>query len=86
MELFKSSFVKQKFDIKQWLLVGLLLRLIVMPFTVHSDLIHISMWPHILLHGNWDVFGEADRSGANYYAPLLLIYIARWCTLYIFQG
>ena len=63
-------------SIEQWVFISILLRLIVMPFTVHGDIYHIAQWPHFIAHGDWDVFGLAERAGINYYAPFLAVFMA----------
>jgi len=63
-------------NIKQWWLLAIGVRLLVMPFSLHGDLIHIVHWPHLIVHGDWDAFGAADRAGVNYYGPVLLLLLA----------
>lgn len=63
----------------KWLLVGLLIRLSVMPFTMHPDLIFLEYFPSLLAyHGVVDVYGylkahhlqSIQAEGWFYYPPL----------------
>src|SRR3990170_8177529 len=38
-------------DVRKWLLTGLLIRLLVMPFTAHGDLLSVYHRAHLLLDG-----------------------------------
>ena len=65
------------FNIKQWLIISLLLRLIVMPFTAHGDVFFIYKFPHIFSHGEWDTYGiAAEQHNIFYYPPFTLIFFA----------
>ncbi|MEC7641394.1 MAG: hypothetical protein VYC17_04475 [Nitrospinota bacterium] len=67
----------QKLNVKQWLAIGLLARLLVIPFTVHVDLFFNYSIPHLLSHGEWDAYGIAvNEIGQRYYPPLTLIFFA----------
>jgi|TARA_B100001964_G_scaffold190087_1_gene211988 hypothetical protein len=65
-----------RFNIKQWFLISLLLRIIVMPFTMHGDLIFIYKSPHLMSHGEWDVYGILAEKNSVYYPPFSLIFFA----------
>lgn len=65
------------FSLKQWLLVGLLLRLLVIPFTLHGDMIFVYFYPHFFSHGEWDAYGIGlQKIGVPYYPPLAMIFFA----------
>ena len=57
-------------------MIGLLLRLAVMPFTMHGDMLHVYHYPHVLIHGNWHVYELAAEATVNYYPPLALLFFA----------
>ena len=67
----------ERFNIKQWFLISLLLRLIVMPFTMHDDMMFIYRIPHLLLHSELDVYGiSVEQFHSHYYPPFALIFFA----------
>ena len=73
----------KNFNFKQWLLIGLILRLIVMPFTFHADLFFILLTPMYLIGGEWDAYGIYQANyghitNGGYYPPLALIYFSLW--------
>ncbi len=68
--------VTDNFNIKQWFLISLALRIIVMPFTVHADIYHVYNVPHFLSHGEWNAYEIAAQKFLNYYPPLALIFFA----------
>lgn len=79
----------QKFNYKQWLLIGLLLRLAVMPFTLHGDVLFINRLPHLFLHGEWDAYGVSFREfDSGYYPPLILLFLAlfQWVAAFFSSG
>src|SRR3989338_8311250 len=57
--------------------VALFIRLALMPFTLHGDLIFTNYFPYFLSHhGVWDIYGYfgdhfIQRSGYSFYAPLV---------------
>ena len=58
-----------------WILIGVFIRLLVIPFTFHGDMIWINTIPHLLSHGEWDVYKTAkDVLNQNYYPPMALIF------------
>ncbi|GEM_PF-1581226 len=70
-----------------WLVLaaGLLMRLALMPVTLHSDLLFIHYFPSMFsLHGAWDVYGHFGTlflsQGFTYYPPLVyyLIGFSQW--------
>ena len=66
-----------RFNAKQWLLISLLLRLMVMPFTLHGDLLFVYGAPHFLSHGQWDAYRIASEMfDVAYYPPLTMIVFA----------
>ncbi|MBI4385148.1 MAG: hypothetical protein HY579_14110 [Nitrospinae bacterium] len=67
-----------KLTIRQWVAIAFLLRLLVMPFTLHGDLLHINKYPYFLSHGDWHVYEKAASDGVNYYPPLALIFISAY--------
>jgi|TARA_B100001964_G_scaffold192152_1_gene214750 hypothetical protein len=66
----------ERFNIKQWFLISLLLRLIVMPFTVHGDMFHIYNVPHFFSHGEWNAYEIAVEKYITYYPPFAMIFFA----------
>ncbi len=66
----------KNFNIKQWFLISLLLRLLVMPFTVHGDIYHVYNVPHFLSHGEWNAYEIAAEKYLNYYPPFAMIFFA----------
>lgn len=59
------------------LILAAAVRLTLMPFTMHSDLVFIQYFPHLLPHhGIWDVYGHfgdhyLDLVGYTYYHPMV---------------
>lgn len=47
----------------------------VMPFTLHGDIIFLHTTPHLLAHGEWNVYelGVADLGQEGYYPPLTML-------------
>ena len=72
-----------RFSTQQWFLIGLLLRLIVMPFTMHGDMYFVYKYPHYFSHGEWDIYGKGI-----YYPPANVIFFATVQFIYriIFPG
>ena len=68
-----------RFNIQQWFLIGLLLRLAVMPFTVHGDMYFVYQYPHFFSHGELDVYGIKV-----YYPPLAVVFFATIQLIYRF--
>tara|TARA_B100000686_G_scaffold351783_1_gene451514 strand:- start:2179 stop:3453 length:1275 start_codon:yes stop_codon:yes gene_type:complete len=71
------------FNFKQWLMVGFILRLSVMPFTFHGDIFFILLTPMYLIDGELDAYGTfAARYGlannTGYYPPFTLLYFSFW--------
>ena len=59
-----------------WMALALLIRLAVMPLTMHSDLLFIQVFPSFLsYHGNMDIYGSYGAHflsrGFIYYPPLV---------------
>ena len=57
----------------QWLLLGLLMRLLVMPFTTHGDFFFIYKTPSLFSHGDWNAY---QNGYAGYYPPLTLLWFS----------
>lgn len=81
---------KEKKLLFSWVLIGLLCRLIFMPFTLHPDILYIYYHPHFLaFKGVWNIYNyHADffkERHCHYYAPLTYLffgsylYLARPC-------
>ena len=66
MNTFNIQTITGRFNIKQWFLISLLLRLIVMPFTVHGDLFFVYNTPHIFSHGEWNAYQIASENFSPY--------------------
>ena len=73
------------FNILKWTLIGLLIRVIIMPFSMDSDIQWINYLPHRLVaYGNWDAYTFAKDNFAEkvlvtrdpYYPPLTLYLIS----------
>lgn len=63
------------------LVAALTLRILLMPITLHSDLLFIQYFPtYLSLRGHWDVYGHLGdhflQRGFTYYPPLVLYTIA----------
>ncbi|MBI5428509.1 MAG: hypothetical protein HZA02_09570 [Nitrospinae bacterium] len=67
-----------KLTIRQWVAIAFLLRLLVMPFTLQGDLLHVNKYPFFMAHGDWHVYERAASDGVNYYPPLALIFISAY--------
>lgn len=81
--------MSEKFSLRQWLLIGLLIRLLVMPFTLHGDMLFVNSYPHFLAHGVWDAYGAGlVKNDVGYYPPLAMIFFALVQTFlgFIFPG
>ena len=76
MNTFNIQTITGRFNIKQWFLISLLLRLIVMPFTVHGDLFFVYNTPHIFSHGEWNAYQIASENFSPYYPPFALIFFS----------
>lgn len=70
-----------------WVPGGLVLRLLFMPISAHSDLIFVQYFPSFLSQGGvWDIYGYFGRhyldAGFTYYPPLLYYLMAffQWAT------
>ncbi len=64
-------------SLKQWLLIGLLLRLAVIPFTMHGDMVFVYLYPHFFSHGEWDAYGIGLRMvNVPYYPPMAMVFFA----------
>lgn len=66
---------KEKKTIISWILWGIFIRLLVMPFFTHTDLFHINYYPyHFATQGVWDIYSfykDIFKTwGGNYYPPL----------------
>ena len=67
----------EKLNARQWVLIGLLIRLAVMPFTLHGDMFFIHEAPHLLVHGEGNAYGVATaKNNLGYYPPFTLIFFA----------
>jgi hypothetical protein len=76
-------------NLKRWLCIGLLLRLLAMPFTLHGDALFVNGTPHFLAHGDWNAYATAhDGYGRFYYPPLSLVFTAamQWATQTVFSS
>ncbi|MFQ5717355.1 MAG: hypothetical protein ACE5GQ_09675, partial [Nitrospinales bacterium] len=72
-----QALMSEKFNLKQWLLIALLFRLLVMPFTLHGDIFFVNIYPHFLAHGIWDAYGVGlEKNHVGYYPPLAMIFFA----------
>ncbi len=72
-------------NILKWALLGLLIRVIIMPFSMDADMMWINYLPHQLAaHGNWDPYTFAKEQFAGrilenrnpYYPPLAFYLLA----------
>ena len=73
---------------RRWLLMGLLIRLAVMPFTMHPDIVFVHYFPSLLAyHGVVDVYGYIARHFAESVQQLGWSYYPPWTyfTLGLFQ-
>src|SRR3990170_8189848 len=59
-------------DVRKWLLTGLLIRLLVMPFTAHSDLLTVYQRAHLILAGR-SIKGLGPRLFNYIHAAFLLL-------------
>lgn len=72
-----QEITNNRFNAKQWLLLSLLIRLTIMPFTMHGDLLFVYGTPHFLAHGQWDAYSIAwEKFDRYYYPPLSLVLFA----------
>ena len=71
----------------RWTLLGLLVRLLIMPFTMHGDLVFIHEFPYLLAyHGVVDIYGYLRQhfsdsilqGGWFYYGPLAYYTVGLW--------
>jgi hypothetical protein len=67
--------MRHKFNVKQWILVGILIRFILVPFTMHTDIIFIHQFPHLLYHGQWNVYEIAEKSFNSSYYPAITLFV-----------
>lgn len=84
-----SDVADNRFNAKQWIWVCLMLRLAVMPFAMHGDLLFVYGTPHFLAHGQWDAYGiAAEKFDKFYYPPLTMILFAcvQWVFRFLFSG
>lgn len=64
-----------------WVVAGLALRVLLMPLTIHGDLIFTHAFPYYLSsQGIWDIYGYLGghflKQGFSYYAPLVYYTVA----------
>ncbi len=65
--------MRHKLTIKQWVLIGILIRFIIAPLTMHADIFFVYQFPHFLSHGQWNVYEIGEKSyNASYYPAVTL--------------
>lgn len=75
---------------KQWFLISILLRLLIIPLTFHGDILFVNRAPHLLAHGEWNAYEIFLReySDYGYYPPLamLLFGFCQFILTFLFSG
>jgi hypothetical protein len=59
-------------SIKQWILIGVLIRFILAPITIHPDIFYLYKFPHLISHGQWNIFEIAENLDSGYYPAVTL--------------
>ncbi len=67
--------MRHKLTITQWILIGVLIRFIVAPLTMHADIFFVYKFPHFLSHGQWNVYEIAEKSYNASYYPAITLFI-----------
>jgi len=80
---------KEKNSIISWILWGIFIRFLIMPFFAHPDLFHINYYPyHFATQGVWNIYSFHkdifEAMGYSYYPPLCYyvfgsyLYLIKW--------
>jgi hypothetical protein len=64
-----------KLTITQWILIGILIRFILAPLTMHADIFFVYKFPHFLSHGQWNVYEIAEKNYNASYYPAITLFI-----------
>ena len=65
----------QNLSVKQWILIGALIRFVVAPITMHPDIFFIYKYPHLLSHGQWNIYEIAEKNFNTDYYPAITLFV-----------
>lgn len=67
--------MRHKLTIQQLVLIGVLIRFVLAPLTMHADIFFVYKFPHFLSHGQWNVYEIAEKDYNASYYPAITLFI-----------